>query len=68
MDEAELQRIDRETNRRWESNLICAGTFNDVNNLIVEVRRLKAELKKRPNVSLEYIGRLPPSIFTEDDL
>lgn len=36
--------------------------------LIAEVRRLKAELKKRPNVSLEYIGRLPPSIFTEDDL
>lgn len=50
--------------------------------LIAEVRRLKAEnraLQSRLDlaegrvegmrkVSLEYIGRLPPSIFTEDDL
>lgn len=82
MTDEELAEIENENGRRFKADLTCCGSYNDTAKLIAEVRRLKGEnralqskldlaegrVEGMRKVSLEYIGKMPPSIFTEDDL
>lgn len=51
MDEQELKRIVHATQRRFESDLVCCGTLEDVRNLVNEVRVLRNALLTLPLVS-----------------
>ena len=80
MSDEELGGIEAAAKRLGERGM--PNVASDLLKLIAEVRRLKAEnraLQSRLDlaegrvegirkVSLEYIGKMPPSVFTEDDL